>query len=121
MTAFAHMRRFVLPIAIVIAIVAVAVPTCRMVGCDMGDMGTMTLASFGGAHVSAMCPGTWEFSSTPTGIVPSGVDPLVLGLVAALAAAIVFLAPQRSGRPTLAYVGDPPPPPQDPRGVRFRV
>jgi len=115
------MRRFLLPLAIVVAIVAVAIPTCRMVGCDMGDMGAMSFIPFGGAHASSMCPGQWEFSSSPTGIVPSGSDPLVLGFLAALVAAFVLVVPQRSGRPTLAYVGDPPPPSQDPRGVRFRV
>lgn len=115
------MRRLFLPLAIVVAIVAVAVPTCRMVGCDMGDMGAMPMVPHNGPHASSMCPGQWELSSSPTGIVPGGSDPLVLSLFAALAAAVVLLAPQRAARLNFAYVGDPPPPPQDPRGERFRV
>jgi hypothetical protein len=115
------MRRYLLPLAIVVAIVAVAVPRCRMEGCDMGDMGAMASMPFGGPSVSAMCPAHWEVSSSPSGVVPTGSDPLVLGFVAALAAAVVLLAPQRSSRMTFAYVGDPPPPPSDPWGARFRI
>jgi hypothetical protein len=92
-----------------------------MVGCDMGDMGAMAFVSFGGAHLSATCPGQWEFSSAPSGIVPGGIDPIVLGFLAALVAAVVLVAPRRSARLALALVGDPPPPPEDPRGERFRV
>jgi hypothetical protein len=115
------MRRFLLPLVIVVAIVAIAIPTCRMVGCDMGDMGAMSFVPFGGTHASAMCPGQWEYSSSPAGIVPSGGDPLVIGFFAALVAAIALLVPQRSARPTLACVGDSPPPRQAARGERFRV
>ena len=110
-----------LPLAIVVAIVAIAVPTCRMVGCDMGAMGAMPLVPHDGPHVSSMCLGQWEFSSAPTGIVPTGSDPLIMSIFAALAAAVILLAPQRATRFEFAYVGDPPPPPQDPRGERFRV
>ena len=72
-----------LPLAVVVAIVAIAVPTCRMVGCDMGDAGAMPFVPHNGPHVSSMCLGQWELSTSPTGIVPSGSDPLVLSLVAA--------------------------------------
>ena len=121
MSALANMRRFVLPLAIVVAIVAIAIPTCRMVGCDMGDMGAMAFVPHSGPSASSMCPGQWEFSSSPAGIVPTGGDPIALGFLAALVAAIVLSVPQRTGRLALAYVGDSPPPPQSPRGERFRV
>jgi len=115
------MRRYLLPLAIVVAIVAIAVPTCRMVGCDMGAMGAMPLVPHNGPHVSEMCLGQWELSSTPTGIVPTGSDPLTLSLFAALVAAVIVLAPQRAARHEFAYVSNAPPPPQDPLGERFRV
>jgi hypothetical protein len=118
---FAHIRRFLLPLAIVVAIVAIAIPTCRMVGCDMGDMGAMAMGSHSGTGVAPMCPGQWEFSTSPSGIVPNGTDPLVLGFMAALAVAVVLIAPQRMSRPALVYMGEPPPPPDDPWGERFRV
>jgi hypothetical protein len=120
LSVLAHMRRLLLPIAIVVAIVAIAVPTCRMVGCDM-DMGAMRFIPHNGPHFSSMCPGQWEFSSAPTGILPTGSDPLVLGFAALAVAAFVLVAPRRMARPLFAYAGSPPPPPEDPLGARFRV
>jgi hypothetical protein len=114
------MRRLLLPLVVVVAIVAIAIPTCRMVGCDM-EMGAMPFVPFSGPHASSMCPGQWEYSSSPSGIVPTGSDPLLLGFVAMLVAAVALVSPRLTSRPLLAYVGDPPPPPGDPRGARFRV
>lgn len=121
MSVFASMRRMLLPLAIVVAIVAIAVPTCRMVGCDMADMGAMAFAPFSGSHVSADCPSQWELFTTPASILPSGSDPLLLTLAAALFAAFVLYAPQLVALRVLARVSNPPPPPEEPRGERFRV
>ena len=120
MSVFAHMRRMLLPLAIVVAIVAIAVPTCRMVGCDM-SMGAMPFVPFNGSHISADCPGQWEVFTAPSSTLPSGSYSLILTLVAALVAAVVLFAPQVAPRPVLARVSNPPPPPEDPRGERFRV
>jgi hypothetical protein len=117
---FAHMRRMLLPLTIVVALVAIAVPTCRMIGCDM-DMGAMRIVPMGGTYLSAQCPGQWEFSSTPVSTVPNGSSAILLTLVAALVAAVVLIAPQSTSRFVLVRVSDPPPPPEDPRGERFRV
>ena len=114
------MRRFILPLAIVVAIVAIAVPTCRMVGCDM-DMGAMPFVPHNGPHLSSACLGQWEFNSAPTGIVPGGTDSLILSFLVAIAAVVVLTSPQRTARPVLAFAGDPPIPPLAPRGERFRV
>ena len=120
MSRFADMRRFALPLVIMVAVAAIAVPTCRMVGCDMG-MGAMSFLPFNGPHLSSTCGGQWEFSSGPAGIMPSGTDTLLLTLMAAFAAAVVLLAPQLTSRPVLVRVSNPPPPPDDPLGERFRV
>jgi hypothetical protein len=109
-----------LPLAIVVAIVAIAVPTCRMVGCDM-NMGAMPFVPFSGTHASSDCPGQWELFTTPASTLPSGTESLLLTLVAALFAAVVLFAPQMSARPVLVRVSNPPPPPEEPRGERFRV
>jgi len=114
------MRKALLPLAIVVAIVAVAVPTCRMVGCDM-DMGAMRFVPMQGVHLTAPCPGTWELSSAPAGTVPNGGGSLLLTFIAALAAVVVLFSPQVVSRPVLARVSNPPPPPDDPLGARFRV
>jgi hypothetical protein len=109
-----------LPLAIVLAIVAIAVPTCRMVGCDM-DMGAMPFVPFSGEHLSADCPGEWALSSSPASSLPSSPNTLILTLIAALFTAVLLFAPQVAGRPVLARVSNPPPPPDEPRGERFRV
>jgi len=117
---FAHMRKALLPLAIVVAIVAVAVPTCRMVGCDM-DMGAMPFVPMHGVHFTAPCPGAWELSASPVGTIPSGGNSLLLTFIAALAAVVLLFSPQVVSRPVLARVSNPPPPPDDPLGARFRV
>jgi hypothetical protein len=117
---FAHMRRMLLPLAIVVAIVAVAVPTCQMINCDM-EMGAMPFVPFSGTRMSAECPGEWAVFTSPASTLPSGSDSLLLTLVAAIFAAVVLLAPQLAGRPLLVRVSNPPPPPEEPRGERFRV
>ncbi len=120
MSAFATMRRLALPLAIVVAIVAIAVPTCHMVGCTMNS-GAMGFVPFNGPHFSSLCGGLWAFDSAPAGTVPSGIDALFLMLLAAFAGAVALLAPQVTGRPVLARACNPPPPPVRPRGERFRV
>jgi len=114
------MRRMVLPLAIVLAVVAIAIPTCRMVGCDM-SMGAMPFVPFSGSHVSADCPGEWGVFTTPASTLPSSSDSLILTLAAALFAGVLLMAPQVVARPVLARVSNPPPPPDEPRGERFRV
>lgn len=116
----AHMRKALLPVAIVVAIVVVALPIYRMVGCDM-DMNAMRIVPMHGSWLSAPCPGTWEVSSAPASTLPSGGDSLLLVFVAALAAMVLMLAPQVVSLPVLMRVSDPPPPPEEPLGARFRV
>ncbi|NTU71215.1 MAG: hypothetical protein HGB10_05295 [Coriobacteriia bacterium] len=116
----ARMRGLTLSLVVVIALVAVAVPTCRMVGCDM-DMGAMPFVPFSGAHLTSDCGGEWAFSSTPVGTLPSSALNLLLSLAAAMVAALVLFGPQLASRPLLAMVSNPPPPPELPRGERFRV
>jgi len=109
-----------LPLVVVLALVAIAVPTCRMVGCDM-DMNAMPFVPFSGAHFASDCPGQWEMNSVPASTLPSSSDTILLTLVAALVVAFVAFAPQVSAQPVYARVSNPPPPPEEPRGERFRV
>jgi hypothetical protein len=118
---FAHMRRMLLPLAIVVAIVAIAVPTCQMINCDMDMSGGMPFVPFSGTRMSADCPGEWAVFTAPASTLPGGSDSLLITLLAAIVAAVVLLAPQLAGRPVLVRVSNPPPPPEEPRGERFRV
>jgi hypothetical protein len=114
------MRRTAFALAIIIAFVAVVVPTCRMVGCTM-DMGAMMHGMGDMAAFSADCAGTLVMSSSPVAIVPSGADTLTLALVAAVVAALALLMPAMSVRPVFVMEPTPPPPPLPTRGERFRV
>ncbi|TLM79505.1 MAG: hypothetical protein FDZ75_08775 [Actinobacteria bacterium] len=116
----AQMRRTMLALAIVIAIVAVVVPTCRMVGCSMetGSMGLMRGCELG---FWSHCGGTWVTNAAPDAVVPAGSDALTLALVAMVAAALALLAPRVAASPVRVIDPTPPPPPREPRGERFRI
>lgn len=116
----AHMRRALLPLAIVLAIVTVAVPTYSMVGCKM-DMGAMRFVPMRGFHFTAPCPGSWVLSTGPVGTVPVTSSPLLLTFMAALAAVFVLIAPQFMVSPVVVRAKNPPPPREEPRGQRYRV
>lgn len=118
-----NMNRFALTLAIMMALVAIAIPTCQMVGCDMGLMpsGAMPFMPDGGAYTD--CPGEWVVNSGgQSGIIPSGIDSMTLTLLAGIVALAVFvLAPNVQVSRVQSYRTDPPPPPEDPLGMRFRV
>jgi len=118
-----NMNKFALTLAIMMALVAVALPTCQMVGCDMGvmPMGAMPFMPQGGAYSD--CPGEWVVNSTgQSGIIPSGIDTTILTLLAGIVALAVFvLAPKMQVSHVRDYRVEPPPPPEDPLGMRFRV
>lgn len=113
-------RRFLVPLAVVVAMVLVVLPTVQMVGCDM-NMGAMPFMPDGGAYTA--CPGQWVLTTGGTaGTVPGGAGSLTFLLaLAVIAAGAVLFAPQASPRLVAEYTGDPPPPPEDSFGARFRV
>ena len=114
-------RKALVAIAIVVAFVAVVVPTCRMVGCqmEMGYMGFMHPGDTAGLFSD--CGGTWSLSDTPVGIIPASIDALVLALFAAISAVVAMLRPQMVAHPVRIVDAAPPPPPEEPLGARFRV
>jgi hypothetical protein len=114
----ANNRKALIALAIVVAIVAIVVPTCRMVGCSMG--GAMPWghhADFVGIY--SYCGGTYVTSSAPAAIVPAGADSLVLALVASVVAAVALIRPPLVVQTVSAHASDPPPPPEDPKGERL--
>lgn len=119
MTRFADRFRSVLgPLVIVVAFVAIMVPTCQMIDCN----GMMGMPHFGmGLTFQAGCPGTVVMSNTPVGVVPAGADSLLLTLVGALVVAAFVFMPPVSVRTVRVIDAMPPPPPEDPLGARFRV
>jgi hypothetical protein len=95
---------------IIFAMVAVLLPLCMMVGCDMSAsqmLGSSTLG-FGKACTTTVT------SSAQAAIAPNNLQSLILTLVAAIGAAFVLTAPQSSMRLVRAVA-------EDPRGARFIV
>lgn len=111
-------RKALLALAIVVAFVAIVVPTCRMVGCSMG---AMPLHMGDTAGFFSLCDGTYVTSNAPSAVIPSGADALVLALVAAVFAAVAAFQPSVRVVRITSHPSDPPPPPEDPRGMRLRV
>lgn len=117
-------RQLLLVMALLVALVAIVIPTCRMVGCSMEMGSSMSMAghgSMGGAVFNAACGGKRIFNSTPNAIVPSGADSLTLALVATVIAALALILPAVSTRRSGAFVIAPIPPPLPVRGERTRL
>jgi hypothetical protein len=101
---------------IIIAMVAVLLPLCIMLGCGMGPS-EMASHTFG---FSSQCA-TTMVSGAEAAIAPANIQSLILTLVAAIGAAFVLTSPQFTMRLVRVVAEDPPPPPEDPRGARFIV
>ncbi|HET6352429.1 MAG TPA: hypothetical protein VFG89_09945 [Coriobacteriia bacterium] len=111
-------RKALIALAIVVAFVAIVVPTCRMVGCSMG---AMPLNGMGMAGFWGTCGGSFVTSAAPAAVVPSGADALTLALVSVLAAALIAFQPKVRVVRITSHPSDPPPPPEDPLGMRQLV
>jgi hypothetical protein len=120
-----HSKKAMIAFAVVIAFVAIVLPTCRMVGCSMSSMGGSMGGSMGmhdmGLSFNNACDGSMVTNVAPLAIVPAGAESLVLALVAALVAALVLFRPPVLVQAVRSHSTDPPPPPEDPRGERLRV
>lgn len=111
-------RSILVPLLIVVAFVAIMVPTCQMVGCN----GMMMFPYLGGTPVvHSVCPGTLVVSSTPVAVIPDAASSLLVTLMAAIVVAAIVFSPRVAVRPVRIIDAEPPPPPADPLGERFRV
>ncbi|PKQ15768.1 MAG: hypothetical protein CVT67_07890 [Actinobacteria bacterium HGW-Actinobacteria-7] len=121
MSHFLNIRKPLIVLAITVALLAIVVPTCRMVGCSMenGYMGFMHSGSAPGLF--STCDGEYLSTAGPAGIVPAGSSSLLLMIAGALAVVVVRLTPQVVSRLALVADATPPPPPEDPLGQRIRV
>ena len=118
-------KRTLLLLAVIVAFVAVVVPSCRMVGCSMDMGGSMSMTM--GGHLMGMpvihgvCGGETLVSSAPDAIVPSGADSLTLASVAAVLAALAFFVPRVATSGAFVVPTASPPPPIPVRGERSRL
>jgi hypothetical protein len=110
-------------LAVAVAIVAAAIPTCQMIGCSMDmNAGMMRIFTHPGQSIGNACDGSWVSSaSSQYGVPPSEFTTLLLSLLAAIAAAVVLFSPRVAVRPIRLVDANGPPPPLEPRGERFTV
>jgi len=114
-------RKALVITAIVVTFLAIVVPTCRMVGCSMDMSGGMGFMHPGpGVGFFSTCGGEMLTSEAPLSVAPGGLETLLLALIA-LVVGLVLFAPRDSAAYSLIEVVEPPPPPRDPLGERFRV
>ena len=81
----------------------------------------MPFVPFSGPRMAADCPGEWEYSSGPGGHAAERDQTPSAHARRGDRGAVVLFAPQMTGRRVLVRVSEPPPPPEEPRGERFRV
>lgn len=117
------MRQALLPLVVIIAIVAIAVPACQMVGCNMPSGGMlMRFVHHGGSPVlSSRCPGEYVTRTGPLGVTPGGSTGFLLSFIAAAIGAVVLSSGEdRPG--VLRFVASlAPRPPNDPLQGRLRI
>lgn len=120
----ANNRKALIAITVAIMFVTVVVPTCRMVGCSMEMGGSAGMMHHMGAApmMSSTCGG--EYTTTdgsPLGVIPVGIDALILALFATLLVARALFATELQSRSLVVAYATPPPPPETPLGVRLRL
>jgi len=119
MPARIDIRRVSLTMAIVVAMIAIALPLCQALACDMG-MGSMA-SPFSGAGFSETCDLGAMTTTAPVSVVPPGAQSLLFSFAMLIVMAFVTVFPPRQQRLVRAVAEDPPAPPEDPRGVRLII
>jgi hypothetical protein len=113
-------RGTILTAVLAVVMLAVAVPTFVMVGCQIGECsGMMNISAQPGSSLSNACGGEWLANSVVPGIVPGEFITVLLTLIAAMVAALAALSPRLELRPVRLARANAPPPPLDPRGERY--
>jgi hypothetical protein len=113
-------RKSMLTLAIIVAIIAVAFPVCQMVSCGMSGSATGGMSGFG-SSLSDKCDLPMMGSTAPAGVVPPSAEALILALgllVLALAGAVLPSSKSRLLVPVAVFADSSPP---DPLGVRLRL
>jgi hypothetical protein len=116
-----HHKKALIAVAIVITTLAIVIPAARMVNCEMSMGGAMPFGRSVLPGFFSTCGGTLVVSSAPNAVMPAGADAFTLALVASALAMLVLYQPPLVGRTVRVRATEPPPPPEDPLGERFRV
>ena len=113
----ANMHKLSLGLVIIIAMVAALLPACMAIACGTQMTG---MPGSTGLGFTSQCAGTMT-SGALAAISPGSPQTFILTLVAALGVVLVLVSPPLAMRPLRAVAEDPPPPPEDPRGVRLII
>jgi hypothetical protein len=114
------MRKTLVAVMLVVAVLAVAIPTCIMVGCDMSMPGGMMMGfPHTGTSFTHPCDGSWVDSARLVGVAPGEFLSLIIVLIAAMYAAVLMFSPRAQFQPVRIVEAHAPPPPLEPRGERF--
>ena len=115
-------HKILLNVMLAIALLAVAIPTCQMIGCDMGMCGgMMRITTIPGPTIGVACGGIWLASASVAGTMPAEFLSLLLALIVAFAFSLTAFSPRVEFRMARIADANAPPPPLDPRGERFIV
>jgi hypothetical protein len=118
----ADRSKMLIAVMVTIALLAVAIPTCQMIGCTMMCGGMMRISTLPGPWIGAACGGTWVGGGSQAATVPNGSFSALIALLAALGAAVLLMfSPNRAARLLFVAEANAPPPPLDPRGERHRL
>ena len=102
-------------------VVIAAVPILVMIGCSM-DMSMGAACSHGVEVLTSACGGTYVLmQNVASAVVTSGFSILLFALLALFMMAVMVLAPASQSRAYVLVPANPPPPPEDPLGVRLRL
>ncbi len=94
MSAFLNNRKALLTLAIVVAVVAIVVPMCRMTGCSMSIGSAMPWGHHSVPGLFGDCGGEYVVNAAPSAIVPSGSDAITVALLWAVIAAVAAFVPR---------------------------
>ena len=112
------MRKVSIAMVIILAMVAVLLPLCVMIGCGM-DTGHMMGSHTGFGFTDACTNAAGD--AAQAAIAPGNLQTLIMTLVVALGLVFSLALPQPSAHLVRIVAEEPPPPPEDPLGARFIV
>jgi hypothetical protein len=114
-------RKTMMNVMLAIALLAVAIPMCQMIGCEMGMCGGMMPFHHHGTTLGNPCGGTWVGSASQVGILPTNIFSALIALIAAIGLMAFVMPMMRESRQLVVIEANSPPDPIPPRGERFRV
>ena len=118
-----YMKQALLPLVVIVAITAIAIPACQMIGCTMpnGSMAMRLIHHGPMAIFTGQCSGEYVTHQGPLALTPNGSNATLLSFVVAAIAAAVLLFGDNRPRALRVVTALAPRPPNDPLGGRLRI